>query len=119
MAASRSSTAIATWSISVRTVGMFGAPGSSSLGSSRLVPEEEGDLIEEPLTHRWVGDAQPLLGREDEHAELALVEIVVDLCRGLARLIEGEHGRQGRVDAPLADEPVRLPRLPVVREVAA
>ena len=41
------------------------------------------------------------------------------LVRGLAGLVERVHLRQRRVDPRLAHEPVRFPRLAVVREVAA
>ena len=49
--------------------------------ASRLsrVPAEQRDLVEVPLAHLGVGDAEALLGREHEHAELALVQVVVHL----------------------------------------
>ena len=52
-----------------------------------------------------------------QHTELALVEVVVHLVRGLAHLGERVHRRQDRLDPALGDEPVGGPRLGVVGEV--
>ena len=63
---------------------------------------------------------RPSLGREAEHADLALVQVLVDLERCLARRRSSGYTaeRIGWI-APLADEPVGVPRLAVVREVAS
>ena len=65
-------------------------------------------------------DAEALLGRQAQHADLALVQVLVDVVRRLAGL-----ARAGRsCDSvgwirPAADEPVGLPALLVVGEVRA
>src|SRR6185295_18996470 len=102
---------MATWSISVSSM-------PESYVRSGVTPEE-GDLRLESLAHRVVGDAEPLAGREHENADLALVEVVVDLGRGLADVFEHEDLGERGVHLPLADEAVRLPCLAVVREVAS
>src|SRR2546421_7991961 len=136
MAASRSCTAMATWSISVSRE-VTGAPfgcrrdllatswresrtllaGPRSARSCAVPPEERDPVLAHLLAEREVVDAKPLPGSEGQHAELALVEVVVHLVRGLAHLGEGVHSRQDRLDHALADEPVGLPRLLVVGEV--
>src|SRR5204863_5520748 len=104
MAASRSLTAMATWSISVST--------------SRTVATEQGDLV---LADRFpplgVVDAEPFLGRQAEDADLAFVLVAVDLAGRLAGVLERVHRRQEGLDAALADELVGRPRLVVVGEV--
>ena len=47
------------------------------------------------------------------------MHVVVHLVGGLTGLLEREHLAHHRMDHPLADEPVGLPRLLVVGEVAA
>jgi hypothetical protein len=49
-----------------------------------------------------VGDAEPFLRRERQHADLALVAVGVHVQRGLAGLLERVDLRQRRVDEPLA-----------------
>src|SRR6266508_3639318 len=103
---------MATWSISVRT--------GSDMRSSRLVmTAEQGDLVEVLLTELRVRDAEPLFGSEAQHADLPLDEVAVHLRRRLTRLVERVHDRQRRVDLALPHEPVGVPCLAVVREVAA
>src|SRR5258706_16148441 len=98
---------MATWSISV----------SMGMVISGPMPAEQGDLVLADLVaERGVVDAEPLLRREAQHAELALVQVVVDLERRLAHLGERVDGREDRLNLPLGDEPVGLPRLGVVRE---
>src|SRR3954470_12890367 len=111
MAASRSLTAMATWSISVSIRQPYrGAPS---------LPSEAGDRVDVLLAELGVRHAEALFGCEHEHAELALVLVVVDLEHRLGDLLERERRRQHGMDARLGDQPVRLRRLPVVREVAA
>src|SRR5581483_914212 len=96
MAASRSWTAMATWSISV------------SMPVTLRVPAEDVDPVLPDLRPELrIGDAQ------------ALVQIVVDLQRRLARLLQRVDGREDGLDLAVADQPVGLPGLPVVGEVAA
>src|SRR4051794_29574155 len=49
-------------------------------------------------------DTQPLLRREAEHAHLSLVQVLVDVVRRLAGLLEAVRLRQRRVDPALGDE---------------
>src|SRR2546430_11327724 len=102
---------MATWSISVRT--------GSAMCSRLVMTSEQGDLIEVLLAECRVRDAEAFLGSEAQHADLPLDEIPVHLRSRLARLVEWVHGRQRRMDLSLAHEPVGVPRLAVVREVAA
>ena len=75
---------------------------------------------EQPLAHLGVGDAEALLGREHEHAELALVQVVVHLVRPPRRpRSNGNTADSIGWILPSPIEPVRLPRLAVVREVTA
>src|SRR5205085_10132305 len=110
-APSRSRTAMATWSISVRT--------GSAMCSGLVMTAEQGDLIEVLLAERRVRDAEPFLGSEAQHPDLPFHEVAVHLRRRFSRLVERVHDRQRRVDLALAHEPVGVPRLAVVREVAA
>src|SRR3954467_11732486 len=104
MAASRSLTAMATWSISVST--------------SETVATEQRDLLLADLGPALrVVDAEPFLRREAQDAHLALVLVAVNAPGRLARVLQRVHGRQERLDAPLADEPVGRPGLVVVGEV--
>ena len=62
--------------------GADGLMASSWLGA---VAAEEGDLVlADLLAERGVVDAEALLGGEAEHADLALVQVVVHLVGGLA-----------------------------------
>ena len=74
-----------------------------------------------PTLARELGvvDAEALLGGQAEDADLALVQVVVDLVGGLAHLVERVDGRQGGHDLALADELVGVPGLAVVGEVGA
>src|SRR4051794_37310379 len=62
-------------------------------------------------------DAQALLRCETQHADLALVQVLVDVVRRLPGLLERVRLGQRRVDLALGDEAVGLPRLLVVGEV--
>ena len=66
-----------------------------------------------------VVDAETLLGGQAEDADLALVEVAVDLVGGLAHLGQGVDGREGGQDLALADQLVGVPGLAVVGEVGA
>src|SRR3954453_11067015 len=104
MAASRSLTAMATWSISVST--------------SKTVATEQGDLLlADRLAPLGVVDAEPRLRRQAQDADLAFVLVAVDFPGRLAGVLEGIHRRQERLDPALADELVGRPRLVVVGEV--
>ncbi len=61
----------------------------------------------------------PSAGARQQHADLALVRVAVHLVRGLAGLLQRVGLRQRRVDPAERDQPVGLPRLLVVGEVAA
>src|SRR5215470_9873211 len=105
MAASRSLTAMATWSISVRI-------------TSGTVATEQRDLVlADGGATFGIVDAQTLPGRQAQHADLALVLVAVDRAGCLAHLVERVDGRQQRLDPALAHQPVGLPRLGVVGEV--
>src|SRR4026209_2672351 len=80
---------------------------------------EPVDRVEVPASLLVVAHAAPLLGRQAEHPDLALVGVGVYVERGLADVLERVAPRQGRVDHALVDQPVGLPRLAVVREVRA
>ena len=108
MAASRSATAMATWSISVRSdVHALCLRNSSIRSGPTLRPQLR------------VVDAESLLGRETQHADLALVQVAVDLQGRLAHLLEGIERRQRREHLSPTDELVGVPRLAVVGEVRA
>src|SRR4051812_38173006 len=108
MAASRSWTAMATWSISVSMTGTLGVPA-----------EDVDPVLTDPGPELGVGDPEALAGGQAEDADLALVQVLVDLQRRLAGLLERVDGGEDRLHLALADEPVGLPGLPVVGEVAA
>src|SRR5581483_10315825 len=106
--ASRSWTAMATWSISV------------SMPVTLRVPAEDVDPVLPDLRPELrIGDAQALLRRQAQDADLPLVQILVDLQRRLAGLLQRVDGGEDGLDLALADEAVGLPGLPVVGEVAA
>src|SRR2546421_8365637 len=102
---------MATWSISVRT--------GSAMCSGLVMASEQSDLIEVLLAERRVRHAEPFLRSEAQHPDLPLYEVPVHLRRRFPRLVERVHHRERRMDLALAHEPVGVPRLPVVREVAA
>src|SRR5437899_9103345 len=96
--ASRSRTAIPTWSSSVRSM-----------------PAEERDpVLADLLAELRVVDAVALLRRQAQHADLALVQVVVNLVGGLARLLQRVDGREDRLRLAGGPERVRIPRPPVV-----
>src|SRR4051794_37639653 len=80
---------------------------------------EPVDRVVVLFPHRDVAYAEPFLGREAEHADLALVQVAVDVVRRLTRLLHRVDPRQRRVDVALGDQAVGLVRLAVVREVRA
>src|SRR5690349_2879968 len=55
---------------------------------------ETVDLLLEPGPLLLVSDAQALLGCEGEHADLALVCVVLDVAGGLADVLHRVHLRQ-------------------------
>src|SRR5579875_2296314 len=105
-------------------------PGVSAAAGA-LTPLEGPDAVErsavaEPVDRRLVlcteftvADTETLLRCQAQHADLALVCVAVDVVGGLAGLRQRVHLRDRRVDRALRDEPDRLPRLAVVREVRA
>ena len=57
--------------------------GSAEAGPSHVA--EPAELVAEPVSLLGIGDAQALPGREREDSDLALVQVPVDVVRGLAR----------------------------------
>src|SRR5687767_5265010 len=82
-AASRSRTAMPTWSISV----------SLPLVWLCMTPEQRDAVLTHLGPEVGVVDAEAFLGGEAQHADLALVQVVVDLVRRLARLLQRVDGR--------------------------
>src|ERR1700722_14973970 len=114
MAASRSLTAMATWSISVSSGAVMGAPSSS------FVSPEQGDPVLPHLGAEFgVVYAETGLRRQAQHADLALVEVPVHLGCGVTDVLQRVDGGEGREDLPLADQLVGVPRLPVVGEMGS
>src|SRR5690242_7088997 len=120
MAEPRSGTAMAMWSISVSS-GLVWADSSvwvtwsSSPGLRAVIPmvsfllgavsAEEGDaVLAHLLTQLGVVDPEALGGGEAQHTDLALVEVLVHLVGGLARLLQAVHRREDGLDLALADE---------------
>src|SRR4051812_21757191 len=66
-----------------------------------------------------VADAEAFLGGHGEDPDLALVGVVLHVAGGLPDVLHGVDLGQGGVDQAAVDEPVGLPGLPVVGEVAA
>jgi len=64
-----------------------------------------------------VADAETLLGRQAEDADLALVGVVVDVEGRLADVVDASTCAKGSVGLALRDQPIGLPRLAVVSEV--
>src|SRR4051812_313697 len=88
-------------------------------GRALSEPPEPVDLGEVLGPLLLVADTEALLGSQAEDPDLALVEVLVDVVRRLADAVHRVGLRQRRVDLPLGDQPVGLPRLAVVREVRA
>src|SRR6516165_9726348 len=104
MAAWRSLTAMATWSISVST--------------SRTVATEQRDLVLADLGPELrVVDAQPFRRRQAQDADLAFVLVAMDEPGRLPDVGQRIDGGQERLDPALADELVRRPCLGVVGEM--
>src|SRR3954465_2295180 len=112
MAASRSRTAMATWSISVSSpdVVISQLPSSVALEQGDLVLAVGGALLR-------AGDAQARARREAPDGQLAVRLVLVAALRGVADLLEVVGRRHDRLDPALGDEAVHVPRLLVVREV--
>ena len=131
---------MATWSISVssgcrrRSLGRRPSTSSTSsfsCGFLRVTPmaasvaqapwRRNRVILSSPtlLAELGVVDAEALLGGQAEHADLALVQVLVDLVGGLAGLLERVNAGEHRLDLALADQLVGLPRLLVVGEVRA
>src|SRR5829696_4190932 len=106
MAASRSRTAMATWSISVRSM-VLSVPAHAT---------EEGDLVlADLLPEGRIVDPEAVGRREAAHAELAFGLVAVDgECR-LACVLELVHTRQDRLDLAFGEQLVGVPGLLVVR----
>src|SRR3954468_17771490 len=127
MAASRSVTAMATWSISVSRPVMGAnccrrrptrtSPPAASSRSGAVAAERGDAVLTHPGPQLGVADAQPVGRGQAAHADLALVEVVVDLVGRLAHLVQGVGGGEDGLDLAQADEAVGLPRLLVVGEV--
>ncbi len=96
-----------------------GRPERQSGTTVRSVTAEAVDRAFVPRAHLGVADAEPVGGGQAPHADLALVRVAVHLVRGLAGLLQRVRLRHGRVHLAERDQPVGLPRLVVVGEVAA
>src|ERR1700712_4339552 len=83
----------------------------------RSYAAEAVDLRLEPGALLRVADAEALLGGQAQHADLALVGVVLDVAGRLADVVHGVDLRERGVHEALVDEPVGLPRLLVVGEV--
>ena len=112
---------MATWSISVSERRAARPSVWAARGRSCAVPAEEGDpVLADLLPELGVVDAEALLGGQAQHADLALVQVVVDLVGGLA-----DVGRAGSTAErigwilPSAMSWLAVPRLAVVGEVAS
>src|SRR5690349_10670052 len=91
------------------------APGDPAVSG---VPEAvDRRLVARTLLR--VGDAQAPMRRQGEYADLALVQVLVDVVGRLPHVLHRVRLGQGGVDKPTVDEVVRLPGLAVVREVRA
>src|SRR5512135_3874417 len=99
--------------------GGFAAGGRATSGPARSDSPEAVDLVQVPGPQLLVADAEPLRRRQAQHADLALVQVAVHLVGRLPGLVQRVDAGQRRVDQAALDEPVGLPRLPVVREVGA
>src|SRR4051812_13074006 len=80
---------------------------------------EAVDLVQVRRPLLVVADTEALLGCEAQHADLALVPVLMHVVRRLAHLCHRVRLRQRGVDPALGDQPVGLPGLAVVREVRA
>src|SRR4051812_5199223 len=97
---------MAMWSISV-SIGSVMRSAFSSSG-----PPEQRDLVFADLVSQLgIVDAEPLARRKAQHADLALVQVVVHLVGGLAGVGQRVDGREDRLHLAGADELVRVPRL--------
>src|SRR5512144_552597 len=103
-----------TWTGAAREIACH--PGRRALRTRSRVAEAV-DLLQVPGPHRLVVHAQALLRGEAQHPDLALMEVAVDVPRGVAGLVQRVALGQRGVDEALRDEAVRLPCLPVVGEV--
>src|SRR5918995_1031025 len=117
MAASRSLTAMATWSISVSsTARTYPAVGLQlSLG---VALEQRDAILADALALLGVGHTPAGLRGQAQHGQLALGLVAVHRSGGLAHQLERVDGRHHRLDRATVDEPVHVPGLLVVGEVA-
>src|ERR1044071_5261966 len=94
----------------------------SAMGPTLPCPsDEDGSDAAETVDGRkmllpqlGIPHAQALFRCEAQHADLALVCVLVHVVRGLSSLLQCVHTGQCRVGLSLGDQPVGLPRLPVV-----
>src|SRR3954453_22041942 len=100
-------------------------PRARSVGTTRPGTVRRSDAAEAVdlglVAGAFVGvaDAEAFGGGQAEHADLALVQVAVHVVGGLADLGHRIHPGQGGGDQAAVDQPVGLPGLPVVGEVAA
>src|SRR6476661_10108595 len=85
----------------------------------RLLVAEAVDRLLEPRALLGVAHAEARLRRQGQHADLALMGVLVDVEGRLTHLLEGVRLAEGRVDQAAVDQLVGLPGLAVVREVRA
>src|SRR3954452_8363344 len=91
----------------------------NTFATPRLHAAETVDRVGVTLPQRGIANAETFLRRKAEHADLALVRVAVHVVRRLPGLLHRVHTGQCRMDLPLGDQPVRLPRLAIVREMRA
>src|SRR5262245_25831341 len=77
------------------------------------------DIRKMLLPQLGIPHAKALFRRKTQHADLALVLVVVHLVSRLTGVLERVHTGQCRMDLSLGNQPVGLPRLAVVGEVRA
>ncbi len=108
-----------TWSMWVRSP-LAGAVDSAHLAPSPCaVAPEHRDLVLAHLGPQLgVVDAEPLLGGQAQHADLPLVGLWWTGVGRLAHLLQRVQRREDGLDLAQGDQPVGLPRLLVVGEVA-
>src|SRR5688500_8803115 len=82
-------------------------------GSDAAEPVDGRKML---LTQLRIPHAQALFRCEAQHTDLALVCVLVHVVRRLSGVLQCVHTGQCGVDLSLGDQPVRLPRLAVVRE---
>src|SRR5690242_13683505 len=68
------------------------------------VAAEQRDLVDVLVAQRLVAHPEAFFGREAEHTELALAQVLVHVVRGVAGALEREHLRQRGMDLSLTDQ---------------